>query len=186
MGRPKAAASEPPGGTPGALAELAVTLERLEPLTSEPASCPQARQQLRAPVIGELLGWCAPEAAAAPAPAEAPGMRGWADLRGPRGVDSGLKAVGSGRAAAPPLLASIPVERRPKAAVEVAAIVRSLQAVDTACGLGASAADAEVAAERLETARNSLREVIALYYGESCIGSPCNGRTGLPRDARLR
>ena len=68
-----------------------------------------------------------------------------------------------------------------QAALEVAAIVRSLQAVDTACGLGASAADAEVAAERLEAARNSLREVIALYYGESCIGSPCNGRTGLPR-----
>ena len=137
-------------------------------------------------------------------------MRGGADLRGPKGVDSGLKAVDSGRAAAPPLLASIPVERRPKvrvrvrvrvrvnpnpnpnpnpnshphpnqAALEVAAIVRSLQAVDTACGLGASAADAEVAAERLEAARNSLREVIALYYGESCIGSPCNGRTGLPR-----
>ena len=71
-------------------------------------------------------------------------MRGGADLRGPRGVDSGPKAVDSGRAAAPPLLAFIPVERRPKAAVEVAAIVRSLQAVDTACGLGASAADAEV------------------------------------------
>jgi hypothetical protein len=66
----------------------------------------------------------------------------------------------------------------------VAEIVCSLRAVDAACGagVGATAADVEVAAERLEAARNSLREVLALYYGESCIGSPCNGRTGLPRE----
>ena len=94
--------------------------------------------------------------------------------------DAGTAVRGPARP--PPLLASIPAERRVKAAAEVAEILRSLRAVDAACGVGATATDVEVAAERLESARNSLREVLALYYGESCIGSPCNGRTGLPRE----
>ena len=54
-----------------------------------------------------------------------------------------------------PLLVAIPGERRVKAAAEVAEILRSLRAVDAACGVGATAADVEVAAERLERGRHS-------------------------------
>ena len=56
-----------------------------------------------------------------------------------------------GPARPPPLLASIPAERRLKAEAEAAEIVRSLRAIDAACGVGATATDVEVAAERLES-----------------------------------
>ena len=83
-----------------------------------------------------------------------------------------------GTPAQSPLLASIPQPRRAKATAEVTEMLRDLEAVDAACSR--SAVDLDGVRERLEGARNRLRELIALYYGESCIGSPCNGRNGLP------
>ena len=71
------------------------------------------------------------------------------------------------------LLGSIPQARRSKAAAEVTELLRSLRAVDAEV----CAANPEEASERLEAARNNLRELVALYYDESCIGSPCNGPT---------
>ena len=84
-----------------------------------------------------------------------------------------------GAPAQSPLLASIPQPRRAKATTEVTAMLRDLEAVDTACG-GLTAVELDGVRERLEGARNRLRELIALYYGEACIGSPCNGPNGLP------
>lgn len=84
-----------------------------------------------------------------------------------------------GAPAQSPLLASIPQPRRAKATTEVTAMLQDLEAVDSACG-GSSAVGLDSVRERLEGARNRLRELIALYYGEACIGSPCNGPNGLP------
>ena len=80
------------------------------------------------------------------------------------------------------LVDAIPEPRRAKAQAEVAAMVQSLAAVDGACVAGASADSLDTAAERLEAVRNGLRESIALFYGESCIGSPCDR---LPSEFRI-
>ena len=85
-----------------------------------------------------------------------------------------------GAPTASPLLASIPKPRRSKATTVLAEMLRDLEAVDAACGASAVDVDSVSVRERLEGARNRLRELIALYYGEACIGSPCNGRNGLP------
>lgn len=80
------------------------------------------------------------------------------------------------------LVDAIPEPRRAKARAEVAAMVQSLAAVDGACVAGASAESLDAASERLEAVRNGLRESIALFYGESCIGSPCDR---LPSEFRI-
>ena len=80
------------------------------------------------------------------------------------------------------LVDAIPEPRRAKAQAEVAAMVQSLAAVDGACVAGASADSFDAASERLEAVRNGLRESIALFYGESCIGSPCDR---LPSEFRI-
>ena len=158
LGVPSAAASEPPASgssVRGSLAELAAALERLVPLIADGSSCAEARQTLREPIFAAFLGY------------------------------SGLQEGGAAARAAPApargaLLGTIPEARRAKAAVEVGEMMRSLRAVEAACGAGARAAELEGAGEQLEAARDRFREVIALYYGESCVGSPCNGRNGLP------
>ena len=61
-------------------------------------------------------------------------------------------------------------------------MVQSLAAVDGACVAGASADSLDAASEGLEAVRNGLRESIALFYGESCIGSPCDR---LPSEFRI-
>ena len=76
------------------------------------------------------------------------------------------------------LVDAIPEPRREKARAEVDVMLRSLAAVDAACAACAGADSLDAAAERLEAARNGLRECIALFYGESCIGSPCDRLPG--------
>ena len=78
--------------------------------------------------------------------------------------------------------ATIAAPRRAKAEAELLALWSDLSSIEEAClGTGGRReADMDLASDRLEDARNRVRQLIALYYGpETCIGSPCNGLVGV-------
>lgn len=167
----QAAASEPPvdgdaSDSRASLAALAAALEDLEAAVADTPSCEEARAQLRAPLFDSFLGYRA---------------------------DDGKHTSAPPSASRSALVAAIPEERRAQAALEVAAMLDDLRGMDVACsasvGVGVAPAAGRhaheeaslLAMQRLERARDRLRQVIALYYGEqTCVGSPCNGQVGLP------
>ena len=158
------AVTPPVGASRGQLSELSYALERAALLVDR-AACAETRQVLRSPVIRDFVGFGGGGHGGGPGGESGSGMRA---LPEPRAVN--------------PLLATIAAPRRAKAEAELLALWSDLSSIEEAClGTGGRReADMDLASDRLEDARNRVRQLIALYYGpETCIGSPCNGLVGV-------